>query len=307
MASVQAALHQGVEQLRTAGSESARLDAELLLAHVLGTDRTTILAHPEAGVGEGQMRSYEEALRRRSAGEPVAYLRGVKEFFGMAFTVDQRALIPRPETERLVELGLERCIAMLTAAPRPADSSPVQVLDVGTGSGAVAVALAAALRRRGFHDTVRFLATDSSAPALALATENAVGHGVADVIRFREADVQAEDLVDGPYDLVLANLPYVPSDLVPQLPVVASFEPSVALDGGADGLVLIRALMEQLPGLLAGRGCGLLEIGSDQRHAVAQAADELLPGWEVSVHDDLASLPRVAELRPPRPDDRPVR
>ncbi|MDQ3871854.1 MAG: peptide chain release factor N(5)-glutamine methyltransferase [Chloroflexota bacterium] len=300
MTSVSDALGEGVERLRAAGSGSARLDAELLLAHAVGADRTTILAHPEAAVGPGQQEVYERALERRAAGEPVAYIRGVKEFYGLAFSVDPRALIPRPETERLVELALGRIVELLTDRPRPAGTPRVRVLDVGTGSGAVAVTLAVVLRRRGLAEAVTLAASDRSAEALSLALENAVAHGVSDMVEFRMADLLDDDLLAaGPFELVTGNLPYIPTSVLRQLPAAAGFEPRDALDGGPDGLSLVRRLLGRLPMALAGRGAALLEIGSDQAEAVRDAAARALPGWILTIHPDLAGDPRVAELRQP--------
>src|SRR4051812_19608929 len=153
-------LRLAVERLRQSGSDSPRLDAELLLAHAIGTDRTVVIAHPEAVVSDGAAARYEEGLVRRSAGEPVAYIRGFKEFHGLAFAADPRALIPRPETERLVQLAEAEVVHRLTAAPRPRGTPPIRVADVGTGSGAIAVSLAVALRRRGAFSEVEVLGTD---------------------------------------------------------------------------------------------------------------------------------------------------
>jgi release factor glutamine methyltransferase len=287
------------QRLREAGSESARLDAELLLGHVLHVDRASLLAHPEARVGPRQLAEFEAALERRSAGEPVAYIRGLKEFFGLALAVDRRALIPRPETERLVELALDRLRTVLTARPRPEMAPPLQVWDVGTGSGAVVVALAVESRRRGYGRDVRLIATDESSDALALAVENAVSHGVADMIEFGRADLLGHAL-EAPVELIVANLPYIPSAEVPELPVAARFEPAAALDGGADGLAVIRRLLAQLPAaLLPGAAC-LLEIGSSQAQLLEEAAAETLPGWPVHIESDLGGLPRVAVVS--RPD-----
>jgi release factor glutamine methyltransferase len=293
-------LDPAVERLRAAGSDSPRLDAELLLGHALGMARTGVLAHPEAPVGDGQRDRFAVLLERRVAGEPVAYIRGVKEFYGLAFAVDARALIPRPETETLVELALAHIRTALTAAPRPAGGRPFRVLDVGTGSGAVVVALARTLGRARYGDAVRFTASDRSQDALALAVENAVAHGVADRIDFRVADLLAPAIeVDGPVDLVVANLPYVPSAMLPLLPVAAHFEPAEALDGGADGLDLVRALLAGLPGVLSASGAALLEIGSDQADAALAAASERLPGWPATVHADLGGRPRVLGVARP--------
>jgi len=288
-------LRDGAARLADSGSETPRLDAELLLGHVLGVDRATLLGAPEAGVGNGQAEAFTAAVERRAKGEPIAYIRGIKEFYGLALSVDPRALIPRPETELLVELALERVGVLLTAAPREA-GVPLSVWDVGTGSGAIAVALAVESRRRRYDQDLAILATDISPEALALAIENAVGHGVADMIEFAPADLLA-GVEHAPVDLLLANLPYVPSAVVPTLPVAASYEPVAALDGGPDGLDLVRRLMLELPGALCATGLALLEIGSDQADAVVSVAAELLPGWQVEIRPDLAERPRVAELR----------
>ena len=137
MATTRELLEDGITRLREAGSETARLDAELLLAYANGVDRSAILAHPEAPVGTGPAEAFRGYLDRRAAGEPVAYIRGMKEFHGLALAVDRRALIPRPETEQLVDLGLGEVMRRLTGG-RAATVDPLRVLDVGTGSGAVA-------------------------------------------------------------------------------------------------------------------------------------------------------------------------
>ena len=291
-------LGEATVSLRQSGSESARLDAELLLGHVLGMGRAGVLAHPEIALSPGQAAAFESAVRRRAAGEPVAYIRGLKEFYGLAFAVDRRALIPRPETELLVGLAVERLREMLTGRPRPAGAPTLQVWDVGTGSGAIAVSIAVECRRRGYAADLRLLATDVSPEALGLAVENAVAHGVADILDFAAGDLLD---VDGPADrpatdLLVANLPYVPSAVVPELPVAASFEPALALDGGPDGLASIRRLLDGLPAVLAAGGQALLEIGAGQEAALVDDAATRLPGWSVRLHADLAGLPRVAEL-----------
>jgi release factor glutamine methyltransferase len=195
----------------------------------------------------------------------------------------------------LVDLSVERLRLLLTERARPADANSILAWDVATGSGAVAVALAVEVRRRGYATDVNFLATDVSAAALGLATENAVAHGVADLIDFGVADLTS-GFETRPADLLLANLPYIPTASVPTLPVAASFEPSNALDGGEDGLELVRRLMRELPTTLAPGGFALLEIGAGQESAVEEYAHAVLPGWAMSVHTDLAGLPRVVEL-----------
>lgn len=288
----------GIARLRDAGSETARLDAELLLAHALDTDRTGVLAHTDAPVGDGAGSRYQGFLDRRAEGEPVAYIRGVKEFHGLAFGVDGRALIPRPETERLVELSELEIARRLVEAPRPIGGPVMRVIDVGTGSGAVVVTLAVRLRRRRMLEEVALAATDVSEDALQLAKENAVAHAVADRIEFFRADLLPGSETR-PWDMVVANLPYVRTEAIPGLPRAASFEPVTALDGGSDGLEVIGRLVDQLPGALATDGVALLEIGGDQGRAMLDLAAERLPGWSCTLEPDLAGLPRVAVLRRP--------
>jgi release factor glutamine methyltransferase len=286
-------LREGTERLAAAGSETARLDAELLLGRAVGAGRTAVVAHPEAPVGADAARLYRDQLERRAAGEPVAYLRGIKEFYGLAFETDRRALIPRPETEKLVDLARDEAIRRLASVARPEGARDLRVVDVGTGSGAIAVALAVTLRRLDALDDVEILAVDISPDALGLAKENAVGHAVADRVSFAEADLVPADAA--PFDLVLANLPYVRRDAIPNLPVAASFEPVMALDGGSDGLALIARLVERLPVALATDGLALLEIGGDQGDAIVELVGERLgSGWRCTVERDLAGLPRVA-------------
>jgi release factor glutamine methyltransferase len=289
-------LREGTEQLRVSGSPSPRLDAELLLGYALGVDRTTIVAHPETSVGPEAEASLRSHLERRAAGEPVAYIRGLKEFYGLAFHVDSRALIPRPETERLVELAEAEVMRRLVSAPRDAGAAPLRIVDVGTGSGAIAVALGVALGRHGAGDDVAITATERSPEALQLARENAVSHAAAERLTFVEADLLPDQL-ESPFDLILANLPYVRSDVVPELPVASSFEPSLALDGGPDGLDIVRRLLDRLPEALAADGEAMLEIGSDQGMSILEAVAERLPGWPCWVEPDLAGLPRVARVR----------
>jgi release factor glutamine methyltransferase len=309
MTTIGESLADATARLREAGSESPRLDAEVLLGWAIGADRTAIVAHPDAPVGSDAAVRYAEAVGRRATGEPVAYIRGIKEFHGLAFGVDPRALIPRPETEALVDAAIGEVMNRLAARSGEAGSGPgaggdpIRVADVGTGSGAIAVALAVALRQRrvemGRHVTI--LATDVSADALDLARENAVGHAAADGMRFVEADLLPPVLPgDGaPFDVILANLPYVRTDAIDGLPVAASFEPRLALDGGQEGLDPIRALLGRLPNALVPGGVALFEIGADQGETAPAAVEATLPGWRASVAPDLAGLPRV--LRVDRP------
>lgn len=266
-----------------------------MLGYAIGVGRTAVVAHSDAPVGADAARQYRANLERRALGEPVAYLRGLKEFYGLAFEVDRRALIPRPETERLVELAEAEVMRRLGAARGV--GPPVRIADVGTGSGAVAVALAVALRRRNALDAVEMVASDVSADALGLAKENAVGHAVADRMAFVEADlIPPAGPRSGPFDIVLANLPYVRHDAMAGLPRATTFEPALALDGGVDGLAVIERLLRLLPDALAPDGLALLEIGADQGQGIVELALVVLDGWTCAVENDLAGLPRVARI-----------
>ena len=286
-----------VERLRAAGSDTPRLDAELLLAFAIGVDRTAVIAHGDAPVGIDAETTFLELVGRREAGEPVAYLRGLKEFHGIALTVDRRALIPRPETEELVDRTIGEVMARLTSGAR---TSPLRVIDVGTGSGAIAIAVAVALRARGVPPSdVSIVAADVDAEALDLARENAVAHGVGDRLTFEEGDLLPPSSAE-PWDVIAANLPYVRSDVIDALAAQRAspaFEPRRALDGGANGLAVISRLLDQLPDGLALDGVAMLEIGADQGGAIVALATERLPAWSCTVINDLAGLPRIARLQ----------
>jgi release factor glutamine methyltransferase len=297
-----ALLRAGILRLRAAGCELPRLDAELLLGHAAGLDRVSIVAHPEAPIPAAAADRYRTALARRERGEPVAYIRGTKEFMGLTLRVDARALIPRPETERLVELGLEAVQAGLV---RLGGRRRLRVVDIGTGSGAVAIAVATDLRRQGRLRDVDILATDHSSAALLLAAENLAAHQLVADVRLAAADLLPAD--EAAVDVLLANLPYIPTADVPRLPVAASFEPRDALDGGSDGLSGIRSLLERLPEALAPGGSALLEIGYDQAERVAGAVSAALRGWGCRIELDLSGLPRVAIIETPAFDARPGR
>ena len=297
MTTTKALVDTGVERLRALGFETPRLDAELLLAYAIGVERTTVVANGQAPVGPGAEATYLAILERRAAGEPVAYIRGIKEFHGIALTVDRRALIPRPETEHVVDLVLAEVMTQLTARASVYAAAPFRIVDVGTGSGAIAIALAVALRRRRVPaDEVAIDAVDISPDALDLARENAVGHGVGDRVSFAVADLFPIGVLD-PWDVVAANLPYVRSDAMASLPTPTTFEPAQALDGGPDGLAIIARLLDMLPRHLAATGAAFVEIGADQGEAIVALAGERLPGWTCAVETDLAGLPRTAALR----------
>lgn len=298
MTTTRALLDEGVDRLRALGFETPRLDTELLLAHAIGVERTAVVAHGDAPVGVDAEAAFRASLDRRAAGEPVAYIRGIKEFHGIALAVDKRALIPRPETEHVVDLVLADVMARLSARAAAGAVEPLRVVDVGTGSGAIAIALAVALRaRRVPVDEIAIEAVDVSADALDLARENAVGHAVGDRVTFEVADLLPPSMTARSWDIVAANLPYVRSGAMASLPRPTTFEPAGALDGGPDGLEVIGRLLDALPAALAVDGAAFLEIGADQGDAIVALAAERVPGWACRVETDLAGLPRTAVLR----------
>jgi release factor glutamine methyltransferase len=284
----------GVRRLAAAGVENPRLEAELLVADLLAAPRTAVIAHPEAPVTPELARQFAQRVSRRVRREPFAYLRGLQEFYGLALLVDRRVFIPRPETELLVQLALEE-IGRRIGRGRDRGRR-FRVVDVGTGSGAMALAIAHATRSRGSLAALRLVATDLSPDALAVAQTNAVAHGLGEAVEFLVADLLPDP--PGVFDLVVANLPYVPSaEIDGGMPELA-YEPRLALDGGPDGLAAIRRLLMRLPGALAPDGVALLEIGADQAAAALAAAAHLVPDRPARVLPDLSGRPRVLRLDP---------
>lgn len=297
-ATTRALLDDAATALRVAGiTDTPRLDAELLLAHAIGVDRTAVIAHGDAPVGADAATTFRALVERRLAGEPVAYQRGVREFHGIALAVDDRVLIPRPETEQLVDLATSEVMTRLTATARGSLAASIRVVDVGTGSGAIAIALAVALRKRGVGpEDVDLVATDISPDALDVARENAVGHAVGDRMRIVAADLLPPTDPD-PWDVIMANLPYIATGELAGLGPEVGHEPVIALDGGPDGFDVIRRLLDRLPKALAEGGIALLEIGADQGAAAPGVVEEHLPGWRADVLPDLAGRSRILVVR----------
>jgi release factor glutamine methyltransferase len=255
------------------GLASARLDAELLAARAFGMSRIELYAHFDRPLVAAELASYRDLVSRRLAGEPVAYLLGHKEFWSLDLLVDPRVLIPRPDSETLVEEALDR-----VAGP------DARIADVGTGSGALALALAKA------RPEAQVFATDISPDALAVARANAERLGLA--VTFLQGDLVVPLLPAGRFDLIVANLPYIPSADIDGLAADVRSEPRLALDGGADGLTLVRRLVAEAPGVLQPGGCLALEVGAGQAGAVA----ELLRGsglGGVRSRRDLAGIERA--------------
>jgi release factor glutamine methyltransferase len=282
-------LADATERLRAAGSPSARLDAEVLLAHVTGRDRAWVLAHPEASLDAEAAGALRTALDRRAAGEPIAYIRGFKEWQSLRIQTDPRALIPRPETELLAQATMAEIAARLTR-----NAEPVVAWEVATGSGAVAVALAIRFRSALTLGRLALIASDASPEALELAAENLAAHGVAGLVSLACADLleAAGGSLPRP-DVVVANLPYVASAEVDARQGSLGYEPRIALDGGPDGLALLSRLLGELPTSVALDATVLLEIGAGQVAGIEAMAPL---GASVTVVPDLAGLDRVVRV-----------
>ena len=257
------------------GVESPRLNAEHLLAHALGLKRMELYLQFDRPLTEAERAPLRDLVKRRGTREPLQHVLGTAEFHGRTFTCDKRALVPRPETEQLVELALGMT----------KDKPAATLLDIGTGSGVMALTLALELPSAILH------ATDLSPDALALAAENTARHALTDRIVFHQADLLPPG--DVRFDLIIANLPYIPAEDIASLSPEVRHDPSSALDGGADGLDLIRRLIDTAPARLAPGGALLLEIGLGQ----ADAVNALLSARkfrDISVRPDYQNIPRFA-------------
>lgn len=283
--SIADAIREGAQQLRQAGVLEPRREAGSLVAHVLDQDRSFILTHPEEELGPDQAKLLREWLARRASGEPLQYLTGRQEFYGLDFEVTPDVLIPRPESEVLVEAAL-KLMRELTGEPF--------ICDVGTGSGCLATTLLHELR------TARALAIDISLPALEVAKRNAVRHAVNHRIGFVAADCFSAFSLNGSspalFDMVVSNPPYVKEDAMAGLQrEVRDYEPRTALAAGRDGLAIIRRLLLDTPRFLKPSGYLLFEIGFDQGLAVEQLIDPNV--WKLlEIHPDLQGIPRIVAL-----------
>lgn len=260
--------------------DEAALDARLLAQHLLGWDAARLLTHGEEPAPDRFQHEYEALVSRRVAREPLAYITGQREFWNLAIEVSPAVLVPRPETELLVEAALEHCERL----------DALRIADVCTGSGCVAVAIA----REFVRATV--VASDISEDALEIARRNVTRYGVASRVRCAHADLLAS--LPGPFDLILANPPYVPAVDAPTLdPEVREFEPHAALFAGGDGLQIIRRLVAEAPPALVRGGMLMFEFGAGQSGAV-EALLRSTPGLEmVDLKNDLQDIPRIAIAR----------
>lgn len=279
------ALLAATRRLREAGSETPQLDAAVLLAHVLGVNKAWLYAYPRRPLTATETERFEALVQRRIQAEPVAYLVGYKSFFGLDITVDRRVLIPRPETEQVVERALYYAQELQRLGHTP------KIADIGTGSGAIAVALAVNLPEAVIY------ATDISEDALAVAEQNVWRYGVGEQVQLLTGPLIAP--LPEPVHIIVANLPYVATaDLDTLPPQVRCYEPRVALDGGPDGLQVIKALFDALAEpagqakLLPGARL-FLEIGATQGDAACALARAVFPDAAIAVWQDYSDLDRI--------------
>ena len=278
--SIAEVLKGAAQALDYAGVAEAWREASSLLSHVIGRDRTFLISHAEDRLDDRQLRNFEAAIARRAKGEPAQYIMGVQDFYGRSFRVTPDVLIPRPETELLVEAALE---------VMPANA---RVCDVGTGSGCIAVTLLCE------RTDAQAVGLDISEAALVVARENASHQSVQDRLEFVVSDCFNElDRTTQPFDLIVSNPPYVSAAVLPGLQrEVRDYEPLVALTPGADGLSVIRRLLAEAPHFLQSRGYFLFEIGFDQSDRVRDLVDTSV--WTLKdILPDLQGIPRIVVLQ----------
>jgi release factor glutamine methyltransferase len=278
--SIANAVREGSQRLRAGAVNEPQREAGSLLAHVLGRDRTFVIAHAGDAMRDAHYESFRLLIERRASGEPLQYLTGRQEFFKLDFEVSPAVLIPRPETELIIEAALE----LLRDDPHPL------VIDVGTGSGCLAISL--------LHElpTARGVALDISTSALQVAGRNAARHGVADRLTLLESDCFSALKANESFSLIASNPPYVSDDELKELQREVKYEPRSALAGGPDGLKIVRRLLKQARPFLRLGGHFVFEIGFGQSEAVKQLIDQSI--WEIlELRTDLQNIPRMFVLR----------
>lgn len=280
MTTIKTALRDGTKLLEANGLHDAYFEARFLLLHTIGLELSHLYTDPERPLTRGESSALSHALSQRVDGRPAAYITNKREFYGLEFHVDQRVLIPRPETELIVEKTLDYATTY---------DGELTIADIGTGCGAIAIALATRLT------SAKLYAVDISQDALAVARLNAERLGVASRIKFLHGDLMKP--LPERVELVVANLPYIPSGDIINLPrEIAYHEPIIALDGGADGLFLIRQLLGQIDSRVKPGGCIVIEIGANQTEAVLSMVDVCLPQARKRLFKDFNGINRVVKL-----------
>jgi release factor glutamine methyltransferase len=280
-------LMQGVRRLRGAGIDSARLDAELLLGSALGMSRKELIVAAARNLSLAESDRYEDLLKRRLNREPLAYITGQQEFWSLDFIISSDVLVPRPETELLVEIALKELANL-------ADTKVPRILELGTGSGAIAVALATE------SPQAQIVATEISPAALAIARRNACRNGVSKAIRFLQGDLfpALGKELENDFDLVVSNPPYIPRGEISNLEAeVSRWEPRAALDGGVDGLDFYRRIAEEAPDYLRQGGAVAVEIGATMGSLVLALFRNSAAYLDTQVHQDYSGRDRVIVAR----------
>lgn len=271
------------QTLQTAKFDDAVIESELLLCHILGISKTELYSEPERMLTSLEIKELQLLTERRLLHEPLAYILGHCEFYGHNFYLDQHTLIPRPETELLVEEAIN------FARHYNCPENQLTLADIGTGSGVIAISLALALPE------ARIYATDIDASALLTAKINCQRHQVTTQVVLLQGNLL--EPLPGPVNVIVANLPYVKNhELGTLAPEIANFEPAAALAGGEDGLDIMRQLLTQIQGRICQNGCLLLEIGYKQNKAVNSLLNRHLPRADVELIPDLAGIDRVARI-----------
>ncbi len=279
-------INKAAGRLTTAGIPGARFDAEVLLRHTLGRDRAWLLAHMQEAVDDELLGNFERAVERRAQREPLQYITGKQEFWGLDFAVTRDVLVPRPETELIIETALDRI---------PKKNEPLTIIDLCTGSGCIGVCLAKEL------PFARIFAADKSAKALKVAGENACKHVVADRIQFFEGDLfDPLDALDmhGQVDLIVSNPPYVPSGEFSALQAeVRDYEPEMALIAGPRGTEIHQRILDEAPRFLKGNGALIMEMGIGQAATLVRMIQETGAFTGPDVLKDLAGIDRIVTVR----------
>ena len=269
----------GVDQLKEYSITDSALECELLVRSALGYTKSDFYSHLPDTVTEHEMLLINQLIERRLIGEPTPYILGTKEFYGIDFNVSKDVLIPRPETELLVDLSLnqikEGCL----------------IADIGTGSGCIAVSIASHL------PNLKIIAVDKSIDALRMARKNIMMHDMMDRIDLVNSDLLTAFKPGLKFDLIVSNPPYVPKDIYETLDKEIQLEPTIALNGGTDGLDIIRCLLQQANIMLSDGGSLLFEVFSDNSNEAFRLTSELIPMSRVTMHSDLLGLPRVIEAQ----------
>lgn len=279
-ATIRKVISVGAETLAGKSVAEPRTEASLLLMHVLNRDRTFLITHPEEILSADQLEQFRSLVSRRAQGEPLQYITSHQEFFKLDFELTPDVLIPRPETELIVEVGLE----LLKHEPAPI------LADIGTGSGCIAISL--------LHElpSARAVAVDLSPAALAVAAKNAERHEVINRLRLVKSDLFSAIDSGECFDVIVSNPPYVPVDELTDLQREVRQEPQAALDGGADGLAVIRRLLNDAPKFLRSGGYLIFEIGIDQADAIKKIVEQTALEL-VEMRKDLQGIPRTVVLR----------